>query len=103
MNWGRIVGDFPGWAVAALVGTWKCPPATEPPTRRAGQLAAAAPGSEARVDRLRLEREDTEDAFVYAPQRLIARDPIQCLQAEYVFTQRQGASDSRLAHRARTS
>src|SRR5206468_634302 len=60
---------------------------------RTGYAASrgAARRSEARVDRLALERQDPEDALVDAVQRLLAREALQRLHAQRELAQRQRA------------
>ena len=52
-----------------------------------GEDVAAQRWSQARVDRLRLEREDGEHRLVHAPERLAAREPLERLEPERVLAQ----------------
>ena len=50
--------------------------------------------SQPRVDGFGLQREHAEDAFMYAPHRLAAGEPVQRLQAEAVLAQREGSFEA---------
>src|SRR5215470_517253 len=74
---------------AFLVATTVVDASTILPARRRPRQASQR--SEPRVDRLGLQGQDGEDAFVDAPERLAARDAVQGLQAQGVLAERQRA------------
>src|SRR5215467_9992354 len=71
----------PGWAQWRARGGW----------RGWRGVAATVAGSQPRVDRLGLQRENRENALVHPPQRLAAGDPVEGFQAEGVLAQGQRA------------